>query len=86
MAMAVKTMTGFTRKELDYIRESYRIKCDPDYQDEAVTARRKALRSGRREGRNEANIENAGKMKADNMPVSQIGKYTGLSEDIIAEI
>ncbi len=36
--MAVKTMKGFTQRKLDYIRESYRIKCDMDYQDELVTA------------------------------------------------
>jgi len=48
--MAVKTMKGFTQKELDYIRESYRIKCDLDYQDEVVTAKRKAIRAGRRAG------------------------------------
>jgi len=50
IAMAVKTMKGFTQKELDYIRESYRIKCDLDYQDEVVTAKRMAIRAGRREG------------------------------------
>ena len=112
--MAVKTMKGFTQKELDYIRESYRIKCDMDYQDEVVTAKRMAIRAGRRaglkkgreeglekgreeglekgreegreEGRNEANLENARKMKADNMSVSQISKYTGLSAEIIAQL
>jgi len=30
IAMAVKTMKGFTQKELDYIRESYRIKYELD--------------------------------------------------------
>ncbi|GBU27171.1 hypothetical protein R84B8_00696 [Treponema sp. R8-4-B8] len=80
--MAVKTMKGFTQRELDYIRESYRIKCDMDYQDEVVTAQRKARRAGRREEK----LENARRMKADNMPVSKINKYTGLSPDIIAKL
>ncbi|WP_461257337.1 hypothetical protein [Treponema sp. R80B11-R83G3] len=41
---------------------------------------------GRKEGNNEANIKNARKMKADNMPVSQICKYTDLSPEIIAQL
>ena len=38
---------------------------------------------GREEGRAEANVENARKMKADNMPVELITKYTGLTEEEI---
>jgi predicted transposase/invertase (TIGR01784 family) len=94
IAMAVKTMKGFTQKELDYIRESYRIKCDLDYQDEVVTAKRKALRDGRREGRkkgreegrNEANIENARKMKTMGFLVEQIQAVTGLSTETIIQL
>ena len=44
----------------------------------------KGLAEGLAEGTTKANIENARKMKADNMPASQISKYTGLSQEIIA--
>jgi len=92
--MAVKTMKGFTREELDYIRESYRIKCDMDYQDEVVTAQRKALKDGRRkgreegreEGRNEAKIETARKMKTMGFLEEQIRAVTGLSADMIIQL
>ena len=96
--MAVKTMKGFTREELDYIRESYRIKCDMDYQDELVTAQRKALKDGRRkgrkegliegreEGRNENKIETARKMKTMGFLEEQIRAVTGLSADMIIQL
>ena len=86
IAMAVKTMNGFTQKELDYIRESYRIKCDLDYQDEVVTAQRKALKEGRRKGRNEAKLETARKMKTMGFLEEQIRAVTGLSADMIIQL
>jgi len=90
IAMAVKTMKGFTREELDYIRESYRIKCDMDYQDELVTTQRKALKDGRRkgreEGRNEAKIETARKMKTMGFLEEQIRAVTGLPADMIIQL
>jgi len=110
IAMAVKTLGTLTQKELDYIRESSRLKSELDWQSHMTNAKLKGLRKGLREGRkrgriegrmegrnegllegrkeghNEANIENARRMKADNMPVSQICKYTGLSEEIIATL
>ncbi|GBU28714.1 hypothetical protein R84B8_02274 [Treponema sp. R8-4-B8] len=80
--MAVKTMKGFTQRELDYIRESYRIKCDMDYQDEVVTAQRKA----RREGRKEEKLNIARNLKGMGISISQIAKGTGLSTDVIAQL
>jgi len=49
-------------------------------------AKRKGLGEGLKKGRREANLENARKMKADNMPVFQISKYTGLSTETIAQL
>ena len=52
--------------------------------------RKEAWEGGRAEGctegRNEANLENAQKMKADNMSVSQISKYTGLPPETISQL
>jgi hypothetical protein len=36
--------------------------------------------------REEVSLENARRMKADNMPASLISKYTGLSAEIIAQL
>ncbi|WP_461256798.1 hypothetical protein [Treponema sp. R80B11-R83G3] len=43
-------------------------------------------RSGMKDAKKEANLESARKMKADNMPASQISKYTGLSIEAIAQL
>ncbi|MBR1933250.1 MAG: PD-(D/E)XK nuclease family transposase [Prevotella sp.] len=40
-------------------------------------------RKGRAEGKQEANMENARRMKADGMPTELIAKYTGLTSDDI---
>jgi predicted transposase/invertase (TIGR01784 family) len=45
-----------------------------------------AKREGRQEGRLEERQEVAQNMKADNMPISQIIKYTGLSEQEILKL
>jgi len=122
IAMAVKTLGTFTQKEIDYIRESTRLKSELDWQSHMTNAKLKGLRKGLREGRkkgraegraeghaeghaegreegreegrkegreeghNEANIEYARKMKADNMPLSQISKYTGLPIETIEKL
>ena len=46
-------------------------------------ARLEGRAEGREEGREEASKENARRMKADGMTVTQIAKYTGLSEEEI---
>jgi len=75
IAMATDTLINITQDEIEYARMSTLIKSELDYQSGIVEATRK--------GYNEANIENARKMKADNMPVSQISRYTGLSPEVI---
>ncbi|GBU29167.1 hypothetical protein R84B8_02731 [Treponema sp. R8-4-B8] len=98
IAMAVKTMTGFTQNEIEYIRKMGELKAELDYQSEMTWAKReghkkglakglaKGLKQGLTKGRNKEKLESAQKMKADNMPVSLINKYTGLSEEIIAQL
>ena len=53
-----------------------------DYYSTMETAHKK----GRAEGRAEGHLEDARRMKADNMPAEQIAKYTGLSIDEITEL
>ncbi|GBU28715.1 hypothetical protein R84B8_02275 [Treponema sp. R8-4-B8] len=86
IAMAVKTMTGFTQRELDYIRESYRIKCDMDYQDEVVTAQRKALKDGRRKGRKEEKLIIAKNLLVKGSSFEFVHEITGLSLEKIKEL
>jgi predicted transposase/invertase (TIGR01784 family) len=82
IAMAVQTMTGFTQSEIEFFRELSELKAELDFQNDRVLAKRKA----REEGRAEEKLENARKMKADNMSVSLISKYTGLSVEIISQL
>ncbi len=46
----------------------------------------KGLKQGRLEGRAEGHLEDARRMKADNMPVELIAKYTGLSISEVMEL
>ena len=65
-----------------------------DYYSTMETAHKKGLAKGRAEGeakgraegRAEGHLEDARRMKADNMPAEQIAKYTGLSIDEITEL
>jgi predicted transposase/invertase (TIGR01784 family) len=50
IAFAVKTMTGFTQNELDYMRETARIKSELDYQSLMTNAERKGLEKGLEKG------------------------------------
>jgi len=94
IAMAVSTLGTFTKKEIEYFRNLSLLKGELDYQDHMSYATERGLKKGlregrkkgREEGRDEANLENAKKMKADNMPVSQISKYTGLSVETIEKL
>ncbi|WP_461255017.1 Rpn family recombination-promoting nuclease/putative transposase [Treponema sp. R80B11-R83G3] len=89
IAMAVKTMKGFTQRELDYIRESYRIKCDMDYQDEVVTAQREVLKVGRRErkkGREEEKLIIAKNLLVKGSTPEFVHDITGLSLEKIKEL
>jgi len=82
IAMAVDTLINITKDEIEFARMTTLIKSELDWRSRIGDAENK----GRSEGRNEANLENARKMKADNMPVSQICKYTGLSAETITQL
>ena len=88
--MAVDTLINITKDEIEFARMTTLIKSELDWRSGMADAENKGRREGRSEGliegRNEANLENARKMKADNMPVSQISKYTGLSAETITQL
>ncbi|MDR2701304.1 MAG: hypothetical protein LBB72_02605, partial [Spirochaetaceae bacterium] len=66
----------------EYARQTTILKNKLDWQASMVGAKREGIQ----EGRNEAKLEDARKMKADNMSVSQISKYTGLPTETIAQL
>jgi predicted transposase/invertase (TIGR01784 family) len=94
IAMAVKTMTGFTQSEVEFFRKVSQLKAELDYQNEITLAKRKVrkeglekgLAEGLAKGRNEANLENARKMKTMGFLTEQIQDVTGLSLEIISQI
>jgi len=90
IAMAVDTLKNITKDEVEFARMTTLIKSELDWRSGMADAEKKGrnegLIEGRSEGRNEEKLENARKMKADNMSVSQISKYTGLSAETIAQL
>jgi len=84
--MAVKTMAGFTQNEIEHIRKMGELKAELDYQSGMTNAKREGHKEGVEKGRNEANLENARKMKTMGFLTEQIQAVTGLSEEIIAQI
>jgi len=98
IAMAVETLGTFTQSELEYIRETTRLKSELDYQSHMTHARREGLREGftkgHDEGRNEglaeglnkASLDIARNLKGMGLPISQIAEGTGLSIETITQL
>jgi predicted transposase/invertase (TIGR01784 family) len=82
IAMATNTLRQVSAEYEAYCLQTSLMKGELDWR----SGMKDAKLEGLKEGRNEANIENARRMKSDNMPVSQISKYTGLSEETIAQL
>ena len=78
IAMALDTLINITKDDIEFARMTTLIKSELDWRSRIGDAENK--------GRKEANLENARKMKADNMPISQISKYTGLSTEAIDQL
>jgi len=78
IAMATNTLCQVSAEYEAYALQTSLMKGELDW--------RSGMKDAEKKGRNEANLENARKMKADNMSVSQISKYTGLSAEIIAQL
>ncbi|WP_461257114.1 Rpn family recombination-promoting nuclease/putative transposase [Treponema sp. R80B11-R83G3] len=77
IAMAVKTMTGFTQNEIEYIRKMGELKAELDYQSGMVCAERK--------GHNKACLDIAQKMKNAGRPLNEIMEFTGLPIETITQ-
>jgi len=71
ISMAVETLSNITADEVEYARLCNLIKSELDWQSREVEARN--------EGRNEANLENAKKMKNMGFSSKQIQAVTGVS-------
>jgi len=88
--MAVKTMTGFTQNEIEYIRKMSELKAELDYQSGMVNAKReglaKGLKEGLKKGRKEEKLDIARNLKGMGLSISQIAEGTGLSEEIINQL
>jgi predicted transposase/invertase (TIGR01784 family) len=82
IAMAVETLVNVTKDEIEYARMTTLLKSELDWQSRETNAKRE----GRNEGRNEANFENARRMKEMGFLMEQIQAVTGLSTDTIAQL
>jgi predicted transposase YdaD len=78
IAMAVQTLGKFTQTELEYIRETTRLKGELDLQSKMAWAKD--------EGRDEASLKIARNFKEMGLPISQIAEGTGLSTETIAQL
>jgi predicted transposase/invertase (TIGR01784 family) len=84
--MAVETLGTFTQSELDYIRESGRIKAELDYKADMREAKLRSHAEGLAEGRNKASFDIARNLKGMGLPISQIAEGTGLSIETITQL
>ena len=84
IAMASETLCKITANEREYAILTSQIRGELDWRSGMKDARSEGHTEGLAEGRTEAHLEDTRKMKADNMPISQISKYTGLSAEIIS--
>jgi predicted transposase/invertase (TIGR01784 family) len=82
IAMAVETLGRFTQNEIDYIRETSLLIGELDWN----TGIHKAKKEGLKEGRTEATLENARRMKKMGFLTEQIQAVTELSTDTIAQL
>jgi predicted transposase/invertase (TIGR01784 family) len=98
IAMAVQTLGKFTQTELEYLRQTQKLKRELDYQSDRAWAidegraigRDEGLaigrNEGRTEGRNEASLDIATKMKTMGFLSEQIQAVTGLSIETVTQL
>jgi predicted transposase/invertase (TIGR01784 family) len=78
----LETLANVTQDEIEYARMSNLIKSQLDYQSGMVGARREGLA----EGRNEASLDIAQKMKNAGKPLSEIMEFTGIPLETIEQM
>jgi len=86
IAMATNTLCQVSAEYEAYALQTSLMKGELDWRSGMADAEKKGRNEGLIEGQNKANLDNARKMKADNMSISQISKYTGLPPETIAQL
>jgi len=76
--MAVDTLINITKDEIEFARMTTLIKSELDW--------RSGMADAENKGRNEANLENARKMKTMGFLTEQIQAVTDLSAETIAQL
>ena len=84
--MASEVLQSISKDEVERARLMSEYKYVVDTQSKVVHAKREGLKEGRKEGLKEGLKEVARKMRANNVPASQISAYTGLTEQQIREL
>jgi predicted transposase/invertase (TIGR01784 family) len=82
IAMASQVLMSITKDEVERARLMSEYKYVVDTQSKVVQAKREGIWEGTRKEK----LETARKMKADNMPINLIAKYTGLTEQQAADL
>jgi predicted transposase/invertase (TIGR01784 family) len=98
IAMTVANLGSITQNEVEFFRNLSLLKAELDYQSGMTNAKRKGHEEGHKEGlakgleeglskgRDEANLENARKMKKMGFFTEQIQAVTGLSTETITQL
>jgi predicted transposase/invertase (TIGR01784 family) len=80
--MAETVVKGFTKEQLEYIHETYRILQEMDWNEELHEAKQKGIALGNEKGKAEV----ARALKALGAPVDKIAAATGLTPDEISKL
>jgi len=87
IAMAGKTLVNISQSEIEFARETTKLKRELDYQSDMVTAERRGLEAGlekgREEGHNERNIAIARNLLAKGSAPEFVQEITGLDMETI---
>jgi predicted transposase/invertase (TIGR01784 family) len=86
IAMAVETLSNITQDEIEYARMTTLIKSELDWRTGLFEAENKGRSEGLTEGRNEASLDIARKMKSMGFLTEQIQTVTDLPPETIAEL
>jgi predicted transposase/invertase (TIGR01784 family) len=86
IAMASEVLLSISRDDAERARLASEYKYAVDTQSKVVQAKREGMQEGEKKGEKNKAIETARKMKADNMPVSLVVKYTGLTDQQVEDL
>ena len=86
IAMASEVLRGISRDEAERARLLSEYKGQVDQQSKMAYAKQQGIKRGRKEGREEANLENARKMKGLGISIKHIHTVTGLPAETIKKL